>query len=340
MLRIETSLDALRGALPAVRTTDAEVARDHIARVFADHELRPGRGAGAIRFVHQRADLAGLSVSLLRYGSDVEVAAPDLRDFHLFQITLDGAVAITAAGLDVALPPGSMFVMDPGRPYLKRWSADAAQLLVKVPRAVLERRLAEDLGRPDARPVRFASRAVAPSPGTLSLMSLLDFLCRDLADPHGLCAGAAFGRRMEGALLSALLAALPHDGSAALAGPVSAAAPRHVLRAERFMRENAARPIALADIARAAGTSPRALQEGFRRFRGTTPGRHLRDIRLDAAREALSAGSGDGRTVTEVALACGFGHLGRFARAYAERFGESPGRTARRRRGSADDDGA
>jgi AraC-like DNA-binding protein len=41
-------------------------------------------------------------------------------------------------------------------------------------------------------------------------------------------------------------------------------------RAERFIEDNAERAIRLADVASAAGVSPRTLQLAFRRFRDTT----------------------------------------------------------------------
>nr|WP_243645044.1 helix-turn-helix domain-containing protein [Rhodovulum euryhalinum] len=36
-------------------------------------------------------------------------------------------------------------------------------------------------------------------------------------------------------------------------------------------------------------------------------------------------------TVTEAAITCGFGHLGRFSAAYRARFGEAPSQTRARR---------
>jgi AraC-like DNA-binding protein len=47
---------------------------------------------------------------------------------------------------------------------------------------------------------------------------------------------------------------------------------------------------------------------------------------LDAAREALISGRGQ-ISVSEVALEHLFHHLGRFAAAYRQRFGESPSET-------------
>jgi transcriptional regulator GlxA family with amidase domain len=65
----------------------------------------------------------------------------------------------------------------------------------------------------------------------------------------------------------------------------------------------------------------------FRRFRNTTPMAHLRAIRLELARNELINAGRQGLSVAAVANAFGFGHLGRFAYDYKERFGESPSET-------------
>ena len=54
----------------------------------------------------------------------------------------------------------------------------------------------------------------------------------------------------------------------------------------------------------------------------------LRERRLELARRRIL--SGDGRSSTQVALDCGFEHLGRFSIEYRARFGESPSHTIRR----------
>jgi transcriptional regulator GlxA family with amidase domain len=57
---------------------------------------------------------------------------------------------------------------------------------------------------------------------------------------------------------------------------------------------------------------------------------YLRDYRLELAREELEKAAITGRTVTEIALNCGFNHPGKFAKCYRERFGESPSQTRRK----------
>jgi transcriptional regulator GlxA family with amidase domain len=54
---------------------------------------------------------------------------------------------------------------------------------------------------------------------------------------------------------------------------------------------------------------------------------YLRNVRLDRARLRLSDVHAAEASVTAIALECGFGHLGKFAAAYRERFGEQPSET-------------
>jgi transcriptional regulator GlxA family with amidase domain len=57
-----------------------------------------------------------------------------------------------------------------------------------------------------------------------------------------------------------------------------------------------------------------------------SPMQYLRATRLEHARELLRRSQPE-RRIADVALDCGFTHLGRFAIAYREKFGESPSET-------------
>ena len=120
--------------------------------------------------------------------------------------------------------------------------------------------------------------------------------------------------------LGLLLAAVPEDPASA--GPVR---PRPVHRVMAAIDADPARAWAPADLAEVAGVSVRRLQQAFREHVGTTPFGHLLDVRLDRVRDDLR--SARGGSVTEVATAWGFTHLGRFAAAYRQRFGELPSQT-------------
>ncbi|WP_067817596.1 AraC family transcriptional regulator [Actinomadura kijaniata] len=106
--------------------------------------------------------------------------------------------------------------------------------------------------------------------------------------------------------------------------------PLVVRRAVEFIEEHAGDDITLVEIAAAAGVGVRALQQGMRRHRDTTPLAFLREVRMGHAhRELLRAVSDDGSTVAGIATRWGFPHAGRFSALYRERYGASPGDTRR-----------
>ncbi|MBY5864422.1 helix-turn-helix transcriptional regulator [Rhizobium leguminosarum] len=104
---------------------------------------------------------------------------------------------------------------------------------------------------------------------------------------------------------------------------VSLVAPWHVRRAIDYMHANIAEPLTMTMIADDVGVSLRALQTGFKAFRGTSPGSYLRTIRLQAARDQLRDPMNQ-RSVREICAMWGFSHAGRFSSVYRSAFGESP----------------
>ena len=120
------------------------------------------------------------------------------------------------------------------------------------------------------------------------------------------------------------------DRSPTPADREDAAASGALSRALDLIEARADEPLTLPDLASAAGVTPRALQQAFRRYLETTPSEYVRRVRLDRAHDELAAGErDDGTTVTDVAMHWGFYHQGRFAAAYRRRFGEAPHETLR-----------
>jgi AraC-like DNA-binding protein len=116
-------------------------------------------------------------------------------------------------------------------------------------------------------------------------------------------------------------------------GGADSGLPPVLVRALGWLRANLHEPLRLEDMAQAAGARPRTLETLFRLYLGTTPLAWVRAARLGLARQRLLL-AGPDDTVTAVALASGFGQLGRFAAYYRDRFGELPSQTLRRVQGA------
>jgi transcriptional regulator GlxA family with amidase domain len=135
----------------------------------------------------------------------------------------------------------------------------------------------------------------------------------------------AISTEYERLILSLLLAGQPHGDAVSSRSDI---VPGCVKRAENFIRDCFADPLTLEQIAAAARVSRRTLLDNFRRFRGISPMRHLRDVRLDEARRSMLAGAAGSTAMA--ALESGIMHFGRFSRDYADRFGERPSETLRK----------
>jgi transcriptional regulator GlxA family with amidase domain len=132
----------------------------------------------------------------------------------------------------------------------------------------------------------------------------------------------------------------PMPALAVSSGPKSPTplSPRDVKYAIQYMEANLEAPITLDDILEVAGVPGRTLFKHFHDWRGISPMRYLRNARFRQAREALRR-AGPEATVTEIAMNCGFAHMGRFSVEYRKRFGESPSETLRRGRTPAGNPG-
>ncbi|GAA4266210.1 helix-turn-helix transcriptional regulator [Frondihabitans peucedani] len=100
-------------------------------------------------------------------------------------------------------------------------------------------------------------------------------------------------------------------------------------RIREYLHAHPDLPTTTPDLAELIGMTPRAVQLIMRSETGLTPTGYLKMVRLREVRRGLQDRS-PGESIADVANRWGFFHLGRFASAYRQRFGESPRDTRRR----------
>ncbi len=105
---------------------------------------------------------------------------------------------------------------------------------------------------------------------------------------------------------------------------------RLVAEAEAFMAAQLHLPLYSEDICAALDVSVRTLHDAFAAVHSMSLHRYLRLRRLNQVRSILR--SGRTSQVKAAALTAGFWHLGRFAQAYRDLFGELPSQTLAHRR--------
>jgi AraC-like DNA-binding protein len=315
---------------PVFRCGDLRSSHSHLRSLISDHEIRSG--AGEVDSTLFAAGTGRLQFMLLRYGPEVEVTPGAFEDFSLVQIPLRGCTEIECDGHRAELVPGQSAVVSPRKSLKLLWSADCEQLIVRVPNSLVRTAaLGHAQWQRSAHNIRSLLAPLTVLDGqqgrrwNAQVQSLMDTVLCD--DDEGSSAHPAWIGYSELGLalyLLTLQADAADDGAGADAR-WSGGRHQPMVLAERFARTRLCAPIALEVLARAAGVSARTLHFHCKREFGVGPMEWLRHLRLDVAREKLQQ-SGSAH-VTEVAMACGFGHLGRFAAYYRERFGELPRET-------------
>ena len=132
----------------------------------------------------------------------------------------------------------------------------------------------------------------------------------------------------EDLLLSHAAVALFPAVTAHLGRPVDQVAPAILRRARDYIRDHAAEPIRLSNLAVELGVPSRTLEHSFRAHFGLSPQAWRRQCRLEIAWRSLTLPDG-ATTVSAVAELCGFGNLGDFSVQYREKYGQSPSDTLR-----------
>jgi AraC-like DNA-binding protein len=290
-----------------------------IAEVMQPHSLRPlGEGAGSSRsgFMNY-LNFADIGIGTINFGAmSLEV---EQDDFHLMIFCLRGNAQVRIGQNEVELSRMLGLCVSPGDRLSARFSEDCEQLVVRLDGQMVRRfcggnaRLRTVFQGADvsAAPWRHAVGAMISDPATINLVRSNPAVAASYA--------------------SVFMSTLDSSGIWSNRNSLRDAQPACIKRAEDYIRAFYAEPLTLDMIARVARVSPRSLLQNFRSFSGTSPIRLLRDVRLDAAREALVRRRDDpDATVLSVALDAGFNHLGRFSQAYAARFGEKPSETLRK----------
>ncbi|MGZ2487188.1 AraC-like DNA-binding protein [Rhizobium pisi] len=280
-------------------------------------------GKGEIKYEIYIFREAAASVIASNYEGDLTLQFPGRADTKMVLIPLAGSAVVTVGDRPM-LSVGTRGIIAGGSLQI-RMAGARKHLCLRIPSRELIRRLAVRLNAPIKRSLDFAPEIDLSLGSGPNLLRLANIMHNGLVDGTLPKSPIAFGN-LSAAIIELLIDAASHDYSHEISGGAKPPLPRHVKRAIDYMHTNISRMITVDEIARSCGVSERTLQEGFRKFRMTTPTAYLLHLRLEAAREEFSLGD-PGASVSAVALKWGFAHMGRFSAQYREHFGELPSHT-------------
>lgn len=305
---------------------DVDEASSRLSAVYNSNRLRLAGPVQDFRMRLRTSQIGRLGLATLAFGAEVDIEQAGDRPFLLVTTQVSGFSRVTTAAGTAEGGRGFVVVDSAGQPVRKRFSGDSERCNVRVDQATIEAKCAALLDRPLDRPLCFSP--FSSNNGTIERrwIGLLQMLLGYAGTPAPAAAEPII-HNLEEAVLLHLLLEHEHSYSDALRQARAGLAPRHVKRAEDYIRTHAREALTLERIAEAVGCSVRTLGEGFHKARGTTPMNFLRQVRMAGVRGDLQRMPG---SISEIALAWGFNHLGRFAADYRRCFGEAPSDTRRR----------
>jgi AraC-like DNA-binding protein len=284
----------------------------YFAQLLTDTKVSPiGHWRGPARLGGIR--VGGFSFALMEFGTTMQIEAAVRSDHFLLMCCLRGSAHVELDGNFLSVAAEKGLLARPSRYMRARFSSDCIRLAIRMDPHLLSPKV-----YPDPQTFAINSQELKPWFETVRfLFSTPSFIEAGARDP-------ALLECMEGVLFRLLRSSPFYQVITQRRSP---AASRDVRKAEMFVRAHAATDISLDDIASAADVNIRTLQLNFMRYRNMTPMEHLRNVRLDRARDLLMSGNVQ---VADAASDCGFSHQGRFASRYRARFGESPSITLKR----------
>lgn len=316
-------------AHPLINTSDIDEARASARGIFGpvDWDRVPGQRGFQCRM--NSVALGPLRFTAGWFAEGLSVGASSDR-YHVVLALEDSADAVHR-GQRVPIEHGrcGLFVT-PGEHLDIVGPPNSGALVVTAECDALESHFAR-LTQRAARP-QFTPQVDLCAEAGAGLVRAIQFIAGEVERPASLLASPIVRANMQELLLSAMITGVPHDQHHLLAPSTPPISPAYVRRAEAYIAEHAAEAITVSGVATSLGVSVRALQAGFRRYRGTSPRQFLLERRLDLARQQLLR-PGPATTVAVVAANTGYAHVGRFSAAYRARFDEMPKETLRRGRG-------
>lgn len=314
-----------------VNSDDLDETRYLISSAYSPYELRCLNRRGNFTAFYAEGGFSGVTLSSLSYGTDTLVAPQPLTTYLLVCQVHSGRVRVESPGREEQfVNTGDTYVLDPHRSFKVFWGPGARMTTIRLSRDVVDRAAGEALGREEPVRARFALGGAVSAAAAETWSGISAAVHREIMTGGVTHTSPLLAAQLTQTAATALMAThrlLPGAEPVRHVGNVAHPAVR---RAIQLIHERSDQPLTLSDLAAAARSSPRALQEAFQRYVGCTPLAYLREVRLERAHHDLVAADPDGPiTVSEIAYRWGFSNLGRFANWYRRRYGHAPSITLR-----------
>lgn len=280
------------------------------------------------RMIYNHITIGNISFNAAAASSGFDIQANrDMQSFVLVYVT-HGRMDVRTANKTYSCIPGKLAsLLDFEQPSTICVEPFYNNITLRFMRPAIEQTLERLAGKPLRKPLIFRHQIDLSQPGPRRLLAILNQVIAMFEQDTGLAREPLLVGQYEQLVLTALLTCLEHNAREHLLATPPPAPPKVVTLVESFLAANVDKPLSLGDLTSLTGMSGRSIQLAFKKYRGYSPSRFLRECRLSRARDMLRRAA-PGTSLLSVALASGFASQSLFCRLYRERFGETPSETA------------
>lgn len=310
--------------------TDVDEVRATLSRLFTEAYVEPFGPRHPLGVRVNGLELASSTICYLDHPGGLRAIPRAPMGCHSIQYPLTGKAEFNVEGRICPVDKQRGGMVSEGQQIRKvELMPKTGMLCFNVKDDVLRQIATSVTGRTDLPGIRFDPGIDWSSPHIATMLVLLKTTATELDRQDGLIRSPAALTSIEHALTTLLLFGLKHNLANEINKPGRNAGLNKVRLVEEYISTHAAESIDMQTIAHVTGHSVNSIFRAFQKYRDYTPIQFLRAARLDKARQRLLLAE-TVVSVSDIALSCGFSHLGRFAADYKRRFGESPSETARR----------
>jgi AraC-like DNA-binding protein len=272
-----------------------------------------------------------IAVAQIATYADMNISCGSSRSTYRVNVARSGRVASTHRGSSLTAGTDTAVLYQPEGDASSHWAAGSRILSLRIDRSAVERALSDSLGRSYTARIDFASAVSMRSAATHGWINMMSLFADQIFRTDSVLRQPLVGRPFVDSLVHGLLLVADHPYRRLLTSRNHAVGSRVIRAAIELIDAEAHTPLTVSSIAARCHVSVRSLQHDFRRHIGTSPMDYLRQVRLRRVHQSLLESDPSATSVAAVAYDWGFTHLGRFAAAYAERYGELPSETLRRK---------
>jgi AraC-like DNA-binding protein len=320
------SRSALLDNFPVLRTNDPELALERFA-VLGMESIDTMRSPHRFGVRVNHLQLTNLGLSYCAYGSDVALGFRE-ASFVRQIFNIDGVGRYVAGQQSGEIIPGSWTPILPMHTPLRlELKPGYRQLVLRIEFDALRRNLSALIGEEVSERLEFEETETRQPAMNILRRQIFQFAAD--FNERGTYFSALAAAEVERMMIMKFLMCHRHAYTHLLFREPLPTTSSAVGTVEEYIEAHWDKPIDVPAMAKVANVSARSLFRQFKQDRGYSPADFAKRVRLNHARELLER-SGDGASVTQVALKCGFQNPGHFARDFRLAFGELPSETLRK----------